>query len=110
MSAVPAERPHGGEWRAPGTQPGESPIVRQVLARVDESLTDLARLGELPLGDGDVVRVLDALTTASSRLTRELCRAAAEADRRRLGDATGARHTHQWWAARPVTPTATLRG
>ena len=29
-----------------------------------------------------------------------MCRAAAEADRRRLGDATGARHTHQWWAGR----------
>ncbi len=78
-------------------------MVRQVLARVDATLTELAALGEVSLGalgDADVVRVLDELTGASSRLTRELCRAAAEADRRRLGDTTGARHTHQWWAAR----------
>ncbi|MDR7253167.1 hypothetical protein J2X46_002152 [Nocardioides sp. BE266] len=74
--------------------------MREVLRRVDATLTDLAQLGEMSLGDGDVVRVLDALTGASSRLTRELCRVLAEADRRRLGDATGARHTHQWWAGR----------
>ncbi|CAM3898247.1 HNH endonuclease signature motif containing protein [Nocardioides zeicaulis] len=100
MSAVPAEPLRDGGWRAPGTESSESPVVRRVLARVDATLTDLAQLGDLPLGDDDVVRVLDALTSASSRLTRELCRAAAEADRRRLGDSIGARHTHQWWAAR----------
>ncbi|MCK9825457.1 hypothetical protein NOCD_18395 [Nocardioides cavernae] len=53
--------------------------MRQVLARVDATLTDLAGLGEMSLGDSDVVRVLDALTSASSRLARELCRVAAEA-------------------------------
>ncbi|WP_281246182.1 HNH endonuclease signature motif containing protein [Nocardioides exalbidus] len=40
------------------------------------------------------------MTVASGRLTAVQCRAAAEADRRRLGDSVGARHTHQWWAGR----------
>lgn len=71
-----SREPRDGSWRAPGTDPDASPLV------------------------GDVVRLLDAETGASSRLAREVCRVAAEADRRRLGDATGARHTHQWWAGR----------
>jgi hypothetical protein len=79
---------------------GASPSVGDVLERLDGVLSEL---GEVPLGalaDADVVRLLDATTVASSRLTREMCRTAAEADRRRLGDSTGARHTHQWWAGR----------
>ncbi|MDT0183686.1 DUF222 domain-containing protein [Microbacterium sp. ARD31] len=107
MSAVPAEQPHAGSreggWRAPGTQPVASAVVDQALARVHASLSELAEVGEVSLGgfsDGDVMRLLDGLTAASSRVTRELCRVVAEADRRRLQDATGARHVHQWWAGR----------
>jgi hypothetical protein len=77
--------------------------VEQVLARVHASLSELAEVGEVSLGgfaDADVVRLVDELTGASSRLTREVCRVVAEADRRRLQDATGARHVHQWWAGR----------
>ena len=47
-----------------------------------------------------MVRLLDAITIASGRLASLECRTVAEADRRRLGDEIGARHTHQWWAAR----------
>jgi hypothetical protein len=77
-----------------------SPVVDQVLGRVHGSLTEVGEVSLGGLSDADVVRLVDELTGASSRLTRQVCRAAAEADRRRLGDATGARHTHQWWAAR----------
>ena len=100
MSSAPAESPHEGGWRAPGAQPAASPVVTAVLARVEATLTDLGDLSLTGLGDADVTRVLDELTRASSRLTRQVCRAAAEADQRRLGDTTGARHTHQWWAGR----------
>jgi hypothetical protein len=74
--------------------------VDEVLAGVHASLTELGGVSLGALSDGDVVRLLDELTGASSRLTRELCRVVAEADRRRLEDATGARHVHQWWAGR----------
>ena len=47
-----------------------------------------------------MVRLLDAATAAAGRVASLECRAVAEADRRRLGDAVGARHTHQWWARR----------
>ena len=63
-------------------------------------LDDLHEVSCGALADADVVRLLDATTAASGRLTSLECRAVAEADRRRLGDAIGARHTHQWWAGR----------
>ena len=100
MSAMAIVQPRHESWRAPGVEQGASPSVGDVLERLDGVLSEL---GEVPLGalaDADVVRLLDATTVASSRLTREMCRTAAEADRRRLGDSTGARHTHQWWAGR----------
>ncbi|UFN43648.1 HNH endonuclease signature motif containing protein [Nocardioides okcheonensis] len=71
-----------------------------VLERVHATLTEVGGLSLTGLGDADVVRVLDELTSASSRLTRQVCRTAAEADQRRFGDTTGARHTHQRWAGR----------
>ena len=51
---------------------------------------------------GEVVltRVLEASTAAVGRVTAQACRSSVEADRRRLGDRIGARHTHQWWARR----------
>ncbi|MCK9824270.1 HNH endonuclease [Nocardioides cavernae] len=100
MSAVPAEGPHQGAGRAPGTQPEASPAVSHVLSRVHASLTEVGEVSLGGLSDGDVVRLVDELTGVTSRLTRELCRVVAEADRRRLGDATGARDVHQWWAGR----------
>lgn len=75
-------------------------MVDHALARVPASLTELGEVSLGALSDADVVRLLDELTDMASRLTREVCRVVAEADRRRLGDATGARHTHQWWAER----------
>jgi hypothetical protein len=77
-----------------------SPVVDQVLGRVHGSLTEVGEASLGGLADADVVRLVDELTEASSRLTRELCRVVAEADRRRLQDETGARHVHQWWARR----------
>ena len=100
MSAMSAEQPRHESWHAPGAEQGASPLVGDVLDRLDGVLSELGEVSFGALADADVVRLLDATTAASSRLTREVCRVAAEADRRRLGDATGARHTHQWWAGR----------
>lgn len=71
MSAVPAES--ATPWRAPGVDADAAPLVTALLARLD--------------------RVLDDLHEVS-------CGALADAERRRLGDVIGARHTYQWWAGR----------
>ena len=98
MSAIPAES--ATPWRAPGVDADASTLVTALLARLDRVLDDLHEVSCGALADADVVRLLDATTAASGRLTSLECRAVAEADRRRLGDAIGARHTHQWWAGR----------
>ncbi|WP_374455471.1 hypothetical protein [Nocardioides sp.] len=74
--------------------------MSHALARVHSALTEVGEVSLGGLSDADVVRLVDELDGVTSRLARELCRVVAEADRRRLGDATGARHVHQWWAGR----------
>ncbi len=93
MSAVPAE----SVWKVPGA--GASPLD-VLLGRLDAVLSDLGGLPAGGLVDADVVRLLDAATEAAGRVAAVQCGAVAEADRRRLGDAVGARHTHVWWAGR----------
>jgi hypothetical protein len=100
VSAIPAEQPRHESWHAPGTEPGASPLVSDVLERLHGVVSELGEASLGALADADVVRLLDATTAASSRIAREVCRVAAEADLRRLGDSTGARNTHQWWAGR----------
>lgn len=99
MSSDPLD-PH--DWRAPGAEPAASPRVTAVLERLDATLGELATLSLMPLSDDDVERLVDATTSAASRVTRQACRTVAEADRRRLGDKIGAHHTHQWWARRSL--------
>lgn len=96
MSAIPAE--DDAVWRAPGVDAEASPRVTALLRRLDDVLGDLQELVMGGLVDPDVERLLMATTVASSRLAAVECRSAAEADRRRLGEATGAQHTHQWWS------------
>ena len=103
MSAVPVES--DAVWLAPGTDVGAAkPVVSLKVAgllhRLDGLLGELHGLALDGLSDADVTRLLDATTSASSRLTAVQCRAAAQADRRRLGEEIGARRTHHWWAAR----------
>ena len=97
--SVSASDPQGG-WRAPGADPVASPHVAAVLARVDAVLGELGSLSLVGLSDSDVTQVLEAATAAMARVTSQACRVSAEADRRRLGDEIGARHTHQWWSRR----------
>ncbi|WP_165354233.1 HNH endonuclease signature motif containing protein [Nocardioides glacieisoli] len=85
-------------WPVPGA--GSSPVVDALLGRLDAVLGDLSDFAFGGLTDDDVARLLDAVTSAAGRVASLECRAVAEADRRRLGDAVGARHTHQWWARR----------
>ncbi|SED21468.1 protein of unknown function [Nocardioides exalbidus] len=104
MSAIPAED-DAGQWRAPGVDaPASAPVtslaVASLLRRLDGVLDDLHGLSLAGLSDADVTELLDATTTASSRLAAMQCATAAQADDRRLGEPTGARHTHHWWARR----------
>lgn len=94
MSAVAAE----SVWPVPGD--GSSPLLDTLLVCLEAVLSDLGDLSTGALVGADVMRLLDTATEATSRMTALQCRAVAEADRRRLGDAVGARHTHQWWARR----------
>jgi hypothetical protein len=98
VSADPIES--ATPWRAPGVDPGASRLVSALLERLDRVLDDLLEVSWGALADADVVRLLDAATAASSRLTGLECRGVAQVDRRRMGDEIGARHTHQWWAGR----------
>ena len=104
MSAIPAEDEQS--WRAPGVDAEvgvvASPLLAGLLRRLDGVLDELHELSLSALADADVARLLDAATAAASRVASLECRAAAEADRRRLGDEIGARHTHQWWAGRSL--------
>ena len=97
MSVVSGE----STWPVPGA--GSSSRVDALLRRLDAVLDDVRDLSPSALADVDVVRLLDAATVAASRVTAVQCRMVAEADRRRLSDAIGARHTHQWWAGRSRT-------
>jgi hypothetical protein len=98
VSAIPSER--GASWRAPGVDAAASPLVEVLLQQLSRVLDELGEVALGALRDADVVRLLDGATVASSRMAAQQGRVVAEADRRRLGDEVGARHTHQWWAGR----------
>ena len=98
MSAIPAEDEQA--WCAPGVAAGASPRLTLLLRRLDSVLDELHALALGALSDADVVRLLGAAAASSSRVASLECRAVAEADRRRLGEESGARHTHEWWARR----------
>ena len=98
MSAIPAEDEQS--WRAPGVDAGASPLLASLLRRLDGVLDELHATSLGALADADVARLLDAVTAASSRVTSLECRSVAEADRRRLADDVGARHTAAWLAGR----------
>jgi hypothetical protein len=95
-----ADDERGAVWRAPGSDAEANPELGDALADLDAAISCLLSLSMGGLSDADVTRALDAGTVAMSRVTAATAGAAGEADRRRLGDATGARHTAIWWAAR----------
>jgi hypothetical protein len=95
-----ADEDGGSAWRAPGCDAESNPALDRALARLDAALTSLSELSLSGCSNTDVTRLLDAATVAMSRVTALAARSAAEADRRRLGDAVGARHTALWWAGR----------
>jgi Domain of unknown function (DUF222) len=94
------EESRGAIWRAPGCHPEADPAVADALAQLHDGLDAVAALSLTGLHDGAVTRLLDGLTTAMARVTAVTARVGAEADRRRLGDVVGARHTAHWWASR----------
>jgi hypothetical protein len=96
----PRDHADAAGWRAPGCDTGASPVVTEVLDRLDEVLTELGELSLCGLDPQDVTRVLDTATRAAGRLAAATCRVVREADRRRIADDTGARNTPVWWAHR----------
>ena len=79
MSATPAEDEQS--WRAPGVEAAASPLLGLLVRRLDGVLDELHAMSLGALGDGDVARLLDVATAASSRVTSLQCRSAAEAAR-----------------------------
>jgi hypothetical protein len=95
-----SDEERGATWRAPGCDAHADPALTAALGCLDAALTALKELSVGAMSDDDVTRALDASTAAMSRVTAVAARVAAEADRRRLGDVVGARHTALWWAGR----------
>lgn len=77
-----------------------SPVLSAAMARCDASVDALAAIDAESLSDEDVTRLLDHVTRLAARVAGVTASAVGEADHRRLGDVTGARHTGQWWAHR----------
>ena len=77
-----------------------SPVLSAAMARCDAGLDALAAVDVESLSDEDVIRLLDHATRLAARVAGVTAAAVGEAGHRRLGDATGARHTGQWWAHR----------
>lgn len=88
------------DWRAPGAPVPPSPVLSAAMARCDAGLDALAAVEAESLSDADVTRLLDHATRLAARVAGVKAAAAGEADHRRLGDVTGARHTGAWWAHR----------
>lgn len=88
------------EWRVSGAPVPPSPVLTVAIAGVEAAVDALAGVGVESLGDDDVVRLLDHVTRLTARVAGVSAAAVGEADHRRLGDVTGARHTGQWWAHR----------
>ena len=88
------------DWRVPGAPVPPSPVLAAAIAGVEAAVDALAGVGVESLGDDDVVRLLDHVTRLTARVAGVSAAAVGEADHRRLGDVTGARHTGQWWAHR----------
>ena len=90
------------DWRAPGAPAAPSPVLGDALARVETAYDTLLAISPTTLSDDDLARLVDAVTRLAGRSAGAITAAIGEADRRRLGDAIGARHTGQWWARRSL--------
>ncbi|MEO5663554.1 MAG: DUF222 domain-containing protein [Nocardioides sp.] len=93
------------DWRVPGApvaRVAPSPVLSEAISQASAGLDALLAVAPSSLGDEDVARLLDFATTCVDRSTGAVAAAIGEADRRRLGDQIGARHTGQWWARRSL--------
>ncbi|UUZ59273.1 13E12 repeat family protein [Nocardioides sp. B-3] len=73
-----------------------------MLTRLETAYDDVGSIPVTTLTDEDLTRLVDAATRLVDRSTGVVMAAVGEADRRRLGDSIGARHTGQWWAQRSL--------
>ncbi len=90
------------DWRAPGVEAPPSPVLAAAITELDTAYDKLFSISPTSLDDEDLTRLLDAATRLADRSAGAVTAAIGEADRRRLGDAIGARHTGQWWAQRSL--------
>ena len=91
-----------GEWRAPGVPAPPSPLLAAAVGQLEAAYDALFAIAPQTLSDGDLRRLLDVATRSADRSAGVVTAAVGEADRRRLGDEIGARHTAQWWAWRSL--------
>lgn len=96
--AVSSSPGSAGGWVPPGCAPERSPALAAALSALEDGLRAVAELSLTGLGEAEVAELLEATTRAVARSTAATARVAAEADRRQLGEAVGARHTALWWA------------
>lgn len=97
-------------WRAPGLPVPPSEELTDAIAAIRSAYDMLLGVSPEHLCDDDVVRLLDAGVECQARATAVVVAAAGEADRRSLGDASGARTTGSWWAHRSrLTPASAGR-
>lgn len=85
-------RDEPGDWSAPGA--GSTPR----LAALHNALSALGASSLVGCSDAEVADDLCALTRLHAQLTSQLLRYAAEADRREVGEESGATSTAAWWA------------
>lgn len=90
------------DWRAPGAPIPPSPVLTVAMERLAAAYDDLLATSPTTLSDGDLTRLVDFTTRLADRSAGAVTAAIGEADRRRLCDAIGARHTGQWWARRSL--------
>lgn len=80
-------------WSAPGAGQAASR-----LASLQAALSALSESSLVGCSDAEIADHLCALTRLQARLTSQLLRYAAEADRRAVGEESGATSTAAWWA------------
>ena len=81
------------EWSTPG-----SASTGSRLAALQSALAALVDSSLVGCSDAEVADDLRALTRLHAQLTSQLLRYAAEADRREVGEGSGATSTAAWWA------------
>lgn len=88
------------EWRVPGEPRRPSSELAAAAAQVRAAYDALLAVAPQGLCNDDLVQLLEVGVQCRNRAAAVLATAAGEADRRGLGEESGARSTGSWWAHR----------